>query len=415
MTVSSRKLPAATSPQRCGTQPPAPETYQRVAEVLEQKAREAPDAEVREALPTRVVDVFVHVIRKGEGEVNGDVPQEQIDQQIQVLNQCFGGSGFEFELKDTQRVDEPRWFEVSPGSEEEAEMKGALHQGDSTTLNLYTARPGHNLLGWSSFPWDAANQPKNDGVVIHNGTLPGGPVATFSLGKTVVHEVGHFLGLKHTWNQAQDGWTSKPATFDQAGGGTLPPSGDDVSDTPVHAVPNFGTPPETTDTSPQEPGNDPVHNYMNYGDDIHLTEFTPGQIDRAHALWETFREPGFAPASVVVGTHPHLKIPDRTSVESTLEVIEPLTMGNLEVTLDVEHTWKRDLRITLIAPSGESVVLQDRTGGFWNDVKGTVSVSSLAGEQAQGTWTLKVEDVAGRNEGTLHSWNLNIQGTRPSQ
>lgn len=54
---------------------------------------------------------------------------------------------------------------------------------------------------------------------------------------------------------------------------------DEVTDTPAHRT-NSGTPPASTDTCPNRPGNDPVHNYMNYCHDQWMTEFTSEQVTR---------------------------------------------------------------------------------------------------------------------------------------
>ena len=59
------------------------------------------------------------------------------------------------------------------------------------------------------------------------------------------------------------------------------------------AAPNFGCPPESTDSCPgvqgQLLGNDPVHNYMDYVDDSCMWEFTADQITRMCQAWNAYR------------------------------------------------------------------------------------------------------------------------------
>ncbi len=101
----------------------------------------------------------------------------------------------------------------------------------------------------------------------------GGSATPFDRGDTLVHEVGHYLGLLHTFE------------------GRCSEQGDLISDTPAERRAASGCP-LSRDTCPS-PGTDPVRNFMDYSDDDCVEEFTPEQ-----ELWmkdqvETFR-PGLS-------------------------------------------------------------------------------------------------------------------------
>jgi hypothetical protein len=203
-----------------------------------------------------------------------------IQRQMQVLNDSYAGrtgpgaadSPFRFRLVKTTWTVNPAWYHVEPGKTER-DMKQALYEGDSETLNVYTADIGGGLLGWSYFPKDYNNgRDYIDGVVMLDESMPGGNTDIYSEGDTLTHEVGHWLMLEHTFKSGCSA------------------SNDGVADTPREAGPQFECP-VGADTCPA-PGEDPIHNFMDYSQDSCMYMFTPGQVERMNDAWIEFRAGG---------------------------------------------------------------------------------------------------------------------------
>jgi len=221
-----------------------------------------------------VINVYFHVINKGSGIANGDIPASMINDQIAVLNAAYAPTGWAFNLVSTNRTTNATWYNGCYGSSE-TPMKNALHQGTAVDLNIYSCNPSNGILGYATFPSSYNSAPLKDGVVILYSSLPGGSAVPYDEGDTATHEVGHWMGLYHTFQ----GGCARNATN----------GGDLVADTPAEKSPAFGCP-NGRDTCRNIAGLDPTENFMDYTDDACMWDFTSGQDVRMDAQWTAYRQ-----------------------------------------------------------------------------------------------------------------------------
>ncbi len=139
-----------------------------------------------------------------------------------------------------------------------------------SNINSGSATPGTDIAGYSTFPWDGLVNTKTDGIVIDHSFVG------YTTDRTLSHEIGHFLGLYHTF---QDGCTG----------------GDKVDDTPPVASANIGKCNSwpTSDTTINTCHNDApdlpdmLENIMDYASCKVM--FTQGQVTRMRTYLTTNR------------------------------------------------------------------------------------------------------------------------------
>jgi hypothetical protein len=226
------------------------------------------------------INTYIHVITKDDG--TGAPRKHQIIRQMNVLNRAYAGdthrgvaapTPFVFTLKKVDYTANSDWYDWSyPATDptDDREAKAALHTGSWNDLNIYIANLGDGLLGYATFP---GGKLKKDGLVMLNDSMPGGSAAPYNRGDTATHEIGHWLGLFHTFQGGCDGPGDR--VYDT-------PSQDD-GDTIFDCM-------KSQDTCPDRPGLDPIHNFMNYSDDLCMDRFTAGQAQRMSATWVVYRK-----------------------------------------------------------------------------------------------------------------------------
>jgi subtilisin-like proprotein convertase family protein len=123
-------------------------------------------------------------------------------------------------------------------------------------------------------------------------------------------------------------------------------------------------------------------------------------------------------------------ITDEDTVVSTLQVDTSFILSDLDVQLNIVHTWDGDLWLALVSPQNDTIVLSDRNGGSGENYTNTIfddeaadsiadgdspfsgsfipeeSLSALDGQNVQGTWKLLVYDATFGDEGELVSWEI---------
>ncbi|MFT5286039.1 MAG: hypothetical protein ACI8TQ_002207 [Planctomycetota bacterium] len=241
------------------------------------------------------IAVVVHILQAKNG--SGAISDALVHSQIDVLNEDFlalagslGAPGndanIQFHLATVDPSGNPttgitrssnnRWYN------DQGNYASALNWDTTRYLNIYTNLASGNL-GYAYVPNSGGVVGTSfDGVRIYWPAFGrNAPIGSpYNLGRTATHEVGHYLGLYHTF----DGGCASVAGC--AGNGDL------VCDTnPESTYTPSGTCSKTTCGSP-----DPTDNYMDYSDDICMSQFTPIQANRMRCTVESFR-PGLIQVS----------------------------------------------------------------------------------------------------------------------
>jgi PKD repeat protein len=240
----------------------------------------------------KIIPVVVHVIHFGGTE---NISDAQIQSQITILNEDFrkiggsngDGNGVDTEIEFCLAKKDPNGkctngivrvnSTLSNHMTYQRTQLSQLSFWDNTRyLNIYivkTINGSTGALGYASFPNGPANE---DGVVIRHNYFGNTGTASVAGGRTATHEVGHWLGLYHTFQ----GGCGVDTCLD----------GDYVCDTPPAANPNFGCTASTNSCSNDFPDvPDQIANYMDYSNDNCKSMFSSGQSTRMQATLTAVR------------------------------------------------------------------------------------------------------------------------------
>ena len=250
----------------CGTMPPT------IDEILFSKLETEQWLAENDSRDDSLLIVYVawHVIHASNNA--GNLTDAQIEYQIQVMNYDFQEHNIAFILDTIDRTANETWFEGWDPDNGGMDTQGmqALNYDPYHYLNIYSAElsggAGFVTCGYTWWPTNYGEGHYRQGISIDYRCIAGGSYGD----DTATHEIGHYFGLYHTFQ------TNCSAPDDA------------VADTPRNHSDYLHGCNSSQDSCPDDPGNDPVSNYMNYSSVGCTNNFTLGQKDRMDAIIESY-------------------------------------------------------------------------------------------------------------------------------
>ncbi len=266
----------------------------------------SPRAHARELQAIITIPVVVHVMHRAQAIGTGiNISDAQILSQFEVLNEDYralnsdisnvpshfnsviGNPEMEFCLAQIDPEGNPTTgidrVSLGAGGSWSDNLKPNTTWDSEKYLNIWVTEIGGGTLGYTTFP---GTSPSYDGVVIdyrYFGKAPENPFpGVFDLGRTATHEIGHWLGLEHTFQSSCSGTSAANCST----------GGDGICDTPPTQSANYGCSLSTnSNTCAETPVDlpDMWMNFLDYMDDACLYMFSQGQVDVMRAVLNTSR------------------------------------------------------------------------------------------------------------------------------